>query len=98
MSSEPTHRGYMSDKDRYIARLKRIEGQTRGLQRMIEEEKYCIDILTQISAVNSALETVAVSLLRDHLRHCVTEAVQNDEGVEEKIAEATEAITRMLKS
>ncbi|QYH20050.1 metal-sensitive transcriptional regulator [Corynebacterium aquatimens] len=98
MSSEPTHCAYMSDKDRYIARLKRIEGQTRGLQRMIEEEKYCIDILTQISAVNSALETVAVSLLRDHLRHCVTEAVKNDEGIEEKIAEATAAITRMLKS
>lgn len=98
MASTSEHYGYISDKDRYLTRLKRIEGQTRGLQRMIEEEKYCIDILTQISAVNSALETVAVSLLQDHLKHCVTEAVESGEGAEEKIAEASAAIARMLKS
>ena len=65
---------------------------------MIEEEKYCIDILTQISAVNSALENVAVALLQDHLKHCVTEAVNSGEGAELKIKEASEAIARMLKS
>lgn len=98
MSTATEHHGYISDKDRYLARLKRIEGQTRGLQRMIEEEKYCIDIITQISAVNSALENVAVALLQDHLKHCVTEAVNSGEGAEHKIKEASEAIARMLKS
>lgn len=97
-SPESEQYGYISDKDRYLRRLKRIEGQTRGLQRMIEEETYCIDLLTQISAVNSALETVAVALLEDHLRHCVTQAVNSGEDAEEKIAEATAAIARMLKS
>lgn len=98
MPSTSEHYGYISDKDRYLTRLRRIEGQTRGLQRMIDEEKYCIDILTQISAVTSALETVAVSLLQDHLKHCVTEAVTSGEGAEEKIAEASEAIARILKA
>lgn len=98
MSPTSEHYGYISDKDRYLTRLRRIEGQTRGLQRMIDEEKYCIDILTQISAVTSALETVAVSLLQDHLKHCVTEAVTSGEGAEAKIAEVSEAIARMLKA
>lgn len=98
MESASEHYGYISDKDRYLTRLKRIEGQTRGLQRMIEEEKYCIDIITQISAVNSALENVAVALLQDHLKHCVTEAVESGKDAEHKITEASEAIARMLKS
>lgn len=98
MEPASEHYGYISDKDRYLTRLKRIEGQTRGLQRMIEEEKYCIDIITQISAVNSALENVAVALLQDHLKHCVTEAVASGKDAEHKITEASEAIARMLKS
>lgn len=98
MEPASEHYGYISDKDRYLTRLKRIEGQTRGLQRMIEEEKYCIDIITQISAVNSALENVAVALLQDHLKHCVTEAVESGKDTEHKITEASEAIARMLKS
>lgn len=98
MEPASEHYGYISDKDRYLTRLKRIEGQTRGLQRMIEEEKYCIDIITQISAVNSALENVAVALLQDHLKHCVTEAVESGKDAEHKITEASEAIARMLKS
>ena len=67
------HHGYISDKSRYLARLKRIEGQARGIHRMVEEEQYCIDILTQISALTSALEGVALGLLDDHLKHCVAD-------------------------
>ena len=74
--AEPTgaHHGYISDKSRYLARLKRIEGQARGIHRMVEEEQYCINILTQISALTSALEGVALGLLDDHLKHCVADA------------------------
>src|SRR5690625_6493080 len=68
--------GYISDKGRYLARLKRIEGQARGIHRMIDEETYCIDILTQVSALTSALNNVALSLLDDHLRHCVVNAAK----------------------
>ncbi|SIR64063.1 metal-sensitive transcriptional regulator [Williamsia sterculiae] len=91
--------GYIADKDRYLARLKRIEGQARGIHRMIDEDTYCIDILTQISALNKALEGVALGLLDDHLRHCLVNAAQ--EGGPEadaKIKEAMQAITRLLKS
>ena len=70
------HHGYISDKKRYLARLKRIEGQARGIHRMVEEEQYCIDILTQISALTSALEGVALGLLDDHLKHCVADAAR----------------------
>ena len=66
-----SHYGYIQEKARYLARLKRIEGQVRGIQRMIDEDKYCIDILTQVSAVNSALKGVGLQLLDDHMRHCV---------------------------
>lgn len=91
--------GYISEKDRYLTRLKRIEGQARGIHRMIEEDSYCIDVLTQISAVTAALENVALGLLADHLRHCVTGAIQDGgQGAEEKIREASEAITRLVKS
>jgi CsoR family transcriptional regulator, copper-sensing transcriptional repressor len=98
-STEHAHHGYISDKDKYLARLKRIEGQARGIHRMVDEEQYCIDILTQISAITSALQTVAIGLVDDHLKHCVADAVlmSGDEG-EAKIAEATAAIARLVRS
>jgi DNA-binding FrmR family transcriptional regulator len=91
--------GYISDKDSYLNRLKRIEGQARGISRMVDEEKYCIDILTQISALKSALEAVAVGLLDDHLRHCVVDAARaGGTEAEIKIKEATDAIARLVRS
>lgn len=93
----PNH-GYISDKDRYLARLKRIEGQTRGIHRMIDENAYCIDILTQISAVNAALKGVALGLLDDHLEHCVANAIKDGQEAEDKIKEASAAIARLVKS
>ena len=96
--STPTH-GYSLDKDAYVKRLRRIEGQVRGLQRMIDEDTYCIDILTQVSAVTKALQSVAVGLLDQHVRHCVTNAATNDpEHVDDMVGEATRAIERLLKS
>lgn len=91
--------GYMSDKTRYLARLKRIEGQARGIHRMVDEDVYCIDILTQISALTSALENVALALLDDHLSHCVLDAARRggEEG-EAKLAEASAAIARLVKA
>lgn len=91
--------GYISDKDRYLARLKRIEGQARGIHRMIDEDTYCIDILTQVSAVTSALENVALALMNDHLKHCVVAAAMaGGPEADEKIKEASEAIARLVKS
>ncbi|MDN5763472.1 MAG: metal-sensitive transcriptional regulator [Microlunatus sp.] len=89
----------MSEKSRYLARLKRIEGQARGIHRMVEDEQYCIDILTQISAVTSALEGVALGLLDDHLKHCVVDAARHGgpEG-DAKLAEASQAIARLVRS
>lgn len=96
---ETANHGYISDKDRYLARLKRIEGQTRGIHRMIDEDKYCIDVLTQISAITSALNTVALGLLDDHLKHCVTGAIRNGEtAADHKIDEASQAIARLIES
>ena len=93
------HHGYISDKSRYLARLKRIEGQARGLHRMVDEEKYCIDILTQISALKSALDGVAMGLLEDHLQHCVVDAARaGGDEAEEKLKEASAAIARMVRS
>ena len=89
--------GYSSDKDVYLKRLRRIEGQIRGIQRMVDEDTYCIDVLTQISAATRALQGVAVGLLEDHLHHCVADAVAEGDA-EEKLAEATEAIRRLVKS
>ena len=100
-SGEQTHEhhGYIGDKTQYLQRMKRIEGQARGIAKMIDEEKYCIDILTQISAITSALENVALGLLDDHLRHCVAGAVQHDGAeVEVKLKEASDAIARLVKS
>ena len=93
------HHGYISDKDRYLTRMKRIEGQARGIAKMIDDEKYCIDILTQIAAVNSALENVAMALLDDHLHHCVAHAAsEGGEVADEKLSEAMAAIKRLVKS
>ncbi|MPZ69039.1 MAG: metal-sensing transcriptional repressor [Actinobacteria bacterium] len=88
-------RGYYEDKDEILRRLRRIEGQTRGLQRMVENDEYCIDILTQVNAATAALKKVALSLLDDHIRHCVVN--QTEEG-KDMITEATAAIDRLLKS
>ena len=98
-STHEASHGYISDKDRYLARMKRIEGQARGIHRMIDEDTYCIDILTQISAVTAALENVALGLLDDHLKHCVTAAIRDgDLSAEAKIKEASDAIARLVKS
>ena len=86
-------------KDDYLKRLRRIEGQVRGLQRMVEEEKYCIDILTQISAATKALQAVSLSLLDEHLSHCVVEAAKaGGPEAEVKLKEASDAIGRLVKS
>jgi DNA-binding FrmR family transcriptional regulator len=91
--------GYSHDKDNYLRRLRRIEGQVRGLQRMIEDDKYCIDILTQVAAATKALQSVALGLLEEHLSHCVTEAVaEGGDGATEKVREASEAIARLVRS
>ena len=91
--------GYDLSKDQLLARLRRVEGQIRGLQQMVEADRYCIDVLTQISAVTKALQSVAVGMLDDHLRHCVADAVSagGPDG-ERKLAEATQAIERLVKS
>jgi CsoR family transcriptional regulator, copper-sensing transcriptional repressor len=92
-------RGYTSDKDAYLKRLRRIEGQVRGLQRMVEEDTYCVDVLTQISAATRALQAVAIGLLEDHLGHCVTQAIeQGGPEAEEKVKEAAQAISRLVRS
>ena len=94
-----TEHGYISDKSRYLARLKRIEGQARGIHRMVEDDKYCIDILTQVSALTKALESVALGLLDDHLKHCVMDAaVQGGPVAETKLKEASDAIARLVRS
>ena len=92
-------RGYTQDKDAYLRRLRRIEGQVRGIARMVDDDVYCIDILTQVSAVTRALQAVALGLLEDHLGQCVTEAVRKggEEGAE-SVREAAEAISRLVKS
>ncbi|ATG54493.1 hypothetical protein CFK41_06720 [Brachybacterium ginsengisoli] len=98
-ASHEHHHGYISDKSRYLARLKRIEGQARGLHRMVDEEQYCIDILTQVSAMKSALDGVAMGLLEDHLQHCVVDAARaGGEEAEEKLKEASAAISRLVRS
>jgi DNA-binding FrmR family transcriptional regulator len=91
--------GYTHDKDSYLRRLRRIEGQVRGLQRMIDEDKYCIDILTQVAAATKALQSVALGLLDEHLSHCVAQAVaEGGDGAADKVREASEAIARLVRS
>ena len=94
-----TQHSYADEKAAYLKRLRRVEGQVRGIARMIEDDDYCIDILTQISAATSALESVALRLLEDHLRHCVVHAAAEGGAVAEaKVAEATAAIKRLVRS
>jgi len=88
---------YEDNKEKITTRLRRIEGQTRGLQRMVEQDKYCVDIMTQISSVQAALEQVSLLLMEDHMRHCVTEAIQQGNG-EEKIKEVLNVIKHYTKS
>lgn len=88
----------MATTDPIRARLNRIEGQVRGIARMVDEDAYCIDVLTQISATTRALESVGVKLIEEHLNSCVSEALKNGEDPDEKIKEATQAIARFVKS
>ena len=91
--------GYEMSKEQVLARLRRAEGQLRGLQQMVEADRYCVDVLTQISAVTKALQSVAVGLLDDHLRHCVADAVHaGGSEADRKLSEATAAIERLLKT
>ena len=93
-----TH-GYLGTKTKYQTALRRIEGQVRGLQRMVDEEKYCIDVLTQISAVTGALQKVALGMLEEHLSHCVVRAAQaGGEEAQLKVQEASDAIARLVRS
>jgi CsoR family transcriptional regulator, copper-sensing transcriptional repressor len=88
-------RGYYEDKAELLKRLRRVEGQVRGLQRMVENDDYCIDILTQITAASNALKKVAVGLLDDHIRHCVAHETETGKDM---VSEATAAIERLVKS
>jgi CsoR family transcriptional regulator, copper-sensing transcriptional repressor len=92
--------GYHDQKDDLLKRLRRVEGQVRGIHRMVEEDTYCIDVLTQVSAATRALQSVAVGLLDDHLRHCVTDAVSSggEDEAERLVSEASRAIERLVKS
>jgi DNA-binding FrmR family transcriptional regulator len=95
-----TYPGYHDSKDDVLKRLRRVEGQVRGLQRMVEEDTYCIDVLTQVAAATKALQSVAVGLLDEHLRHCVTDAVSHggEAEADRLVAEASRAIERLVKS
>jgi DNA-binding FrmR family transcriptional regulator len=91
--------GYIGNKDDYVRRLRRIEGQSRGLQRMVENEEYCIDILTQVSAMTKALQSVALGLLNEHLSHCVVQAAASGgPEADRKVKEAADAIARLVRS
>ena len=91
--------GYGKNKEEVQRRLRRIEGQIRGLQKMVEDDRYCIDVLTQISSATRALQGVAISLLDDHLRHCVSDAIASSSAdADDKLTEATAAVARLLKS
>jgi len=96
---QSTQHGYIHRKDEYLRRLRRIEGQARGLQRMVEQEEYCIDILTQVSAMTKALQSVALGLLDEHMNHCVVDAAAAG-GAEAdiKLKEASQAIARLVRS
>ena len=99
--TEPHQHSYIANNTKadYLKRLRRIEGQARGLQRMVEEEKYCIDILTQVSAMTKALEMVALGLLEEHMAHCVVGAVAaGGEEAQIKLKEASDAIARLVRS
>lgn len=91
--------GYIKahDKEKLQNRLRRIEGQVRGLQRMVDEDTYCVDVLTQVASVVSALEKVGTIVLKDHVEHCVRESIEKGEGADEKIEELTAAVERFLR-
>src|SRR6476646_8786051 len=94
-----THYGYHAQKDSHLKRLRRIEGQVRGLQRMVEEDKYCIDILTQVAAATKALQSFSLELLEEHLQHCVVDAArEGGPQAQEKVREASDAIARLVRS
>ena len=90
--------GYTTKKDDHLKRLRRIEGQVRGLQRMVEADDYCIDVLTQVSATTKALQAFALGLLDEHMHHCVTDAIAGGADGPEKVAEAMAAVNRLVKS
>ncbi len=91
--------GYSGSKEDYLTRLRRIEGQVRGIQRMVSEDTYCIDVLTQVSAITKALQSVSLGLLEDHIGHCVVDAARDsDEAAQAKVQEASSAIARLVKS
>jgi DNA-binding FrmR family transcriptional regulator len=91
--------GYSGSKDDYLKRLRRIEGQVRGVQKMVDNDTYCIDILTQVSAITKALQAVSLGLLEDHVSHCVVDAArESDEAAQAKIREASDAIARLVRS
>jgi DNA-binding FrmR family transcriptional regulator len=91
--------GYVMDKDNLLGRLRRIEGQVRGVAQMVDDERYCIDILTQVAAITKALQSVSVGLFDDHLRHCVADAVAaGGAEADRKLTEATAAVQRLLQS
>jgi len=91
--------GYVGNKQDHLRRLRRVEGQVRGLQRMIERDEYCIDVLTQVSAATKALQSVALGLLDEHLGHCVAEAIaEGGETADAKVREASDAIARLVRS
>jgi DNA-binding FrmR family transcriptional regulator len=89
--------GYASDKRKIQARLRRVEGQVRGVEKMVAEDRYCIDVLTQVNAARAALESVALLLLADHTQHCVTEAIRSGAGAG-KVRELNEAVQRLVRS
>ena len=91
--------GYTGSKDDYLKRLRRIEGQVRGVQKMVDTDTYCIDILTQVSAITKALQAVSLGLLEDHVSHCVVDAArESDDAAQEKVREAADAIARLVRS
>lgn len=99
MATQTAPHGYIHKKDDYLARLRRIEGQARGLQRMVEEEKYCIDILTQVAAITKALQSVSLGLLEEHIEHCVVDAARSGgPDAQQKLDEVNAAIARLVRS
>ena len=98
MTDDAHTHGYSANRDAHLKRLRRVEGQVRGLQRMVEEDQYCIDVLTQVAALQSALKGVALALLDDHMQHCVVNAAKaGGEEAEAKLAEASAAIARLVR-
>ncbi len=91
--------GYADNKDAHLTRMRRIEGQVRGITKMVESDQYCIDVLTQVAAVNKALEAMALGLLEEHLKHCVADAIAEGGGpADHKVQEASAAIARLVRS